>query len=186
MIYPDRITDYNRTTEQLEELIVFCVCVAGHNAMTTAQRLDRLFTQLSAYVAPFYALRRCQGGILPKLLRKVGIGCYNKRAEYLIDLINKGLNLRTCSVEDLEKVKGIGPKTARFFVLHSRPNVNDIAVLDTHVLKFMKDHGYDVPKSTPTGKRYRQLEIEFLKLATQSGMSVANFDLMIWNDYRNR
>lgn len=185
MIYPDRITNYNRTNEELEELIVFCVCVAGHNAMTTAQRLDRLFTQLSAYVAPFYALRQCQE-ILPRLLRKVGIGCFNKRAEYLKDLINKGLNLRTCSVEDLEKVKGIGPKTARFFVLHSRQGVNDIAVLDTHVLKFMKDNGYDVPKSTPTGKRYRQLEIEFLKLAAQSHMNVADFDLSIWNDYRNR
>lgn len=186
MIYPDRITDYNRTTEQLEEFIVFCVCVAGHNAMTTAQRLERLFIKLSAHVAPFYALRRCQGGILPTMLRKAGIGCYKKRSEYLIDLINKGLNLRTCSVADLETVKGIGPKTARFFVLHSRKDVNDIAVLDTHVLKFMKDNGYDVPKSTPTGKRYLYLESEFLKLARQSNVSVAEFDLAIWNDYRNR
>lgn len=185
MIYPDRITDYNRTTEQLEELIVFCVCVAGHNAMTTAQRLERLFLNLDAHHAPFKTLKRVQDS-LPILLRKVGIGCFNKRAGFIADLINKGLNLRTCPIADLEKVKGIGPKTARFFVLHSRKDVNDIAVLDTHVLKFMKDNGHDVPKSTPTGKRYRQLEVEFLKLAARSNMSVADFDLSIWNDYRNR
>lgn len=183
MIYPDRITNYERTTEELEELIIFCICVAGHNAFHTAKQLDKLFTKLSAYVAPFYALKRIRQRLVP-MLRWAKIGCHNKRAKYIKDLLDKNLNLRTCSVKELESIKGIGPKTARFFILHSRRDVNDIAVLDTHVLKFMRDEGHQVPKSTPTGKHYLRLEAEFLKLARKSNKSVAEFDLEIWNKYR--
>jgi thermostable 8-oxoguanine DNA glycosylase len=41
--------------------------------------------------------------------------------------------------------------------------------------------GYDVPASTPTGKRYRVLEGIFLELARKSGMTPAEYDYHIWS-----
>jgi thermostable 8-oxoguanine DNA glycosylase len=115
-------------------------------------------------------------------LRNAGIGCYNMKASYFFDLIYSDINLKKCSVEELEKIKGIGPKTARCFLLHSRPNQN-YAGIDTHILKFLAAKGFEVPKSTPTGRRYRELEKEFVKLAKKAKKSVAEYDLEIWNEY---
>jgi thermostable 8-oxoguanine DNA glycosylase len=97
-------------------------------------------------------------------------------------LVNSKLNLRTCTVEDLESVYGIGSKTARCFIIHSRPDAN-CAGLDTHILKFLKSKGHDVPSSTPGRKQYKQLEQVFLGYVKQSGKSVAEFDLGVWNSY---
>src|SRR5690606_28462084 len=71
-------------------------------------------------------------------------------------------SLKTCSVEDLESITGVGPKTARFFVLHSRPN-SRIAVIDTHILKYLRTQGIDAPKGTPPkGEKYSRFEGEFI------------------------
>ncbi|NBP02621.1 MAG: hypothetical protein EBU90_21370 [Proteobacteria bacterium] len=100
----------------------------------------------------------------------------------MLDLASRGLDLKTCSVSDLESVRGIGPKTARCFLMHSRRGAR-YAGLDTHALKYMREKGIDVPKSTPTGKKYLELEAKFLELADRSGKSVAEFDLEIWRHY---
>ena len=91
-------------------------------------------------------------------------------------------NLKNVSVEELESIKGIGSKTARFFVLHSRPKVRH-AVLDTHILKWMGSLGVNVPKATPPKKKYKELEEKFLALADERKMSVADLDLHIWKTY---
>lgn len=93
-------------------------------------------------------------------------------------------NADLLDLEDLEAIPGIGPKTARCFLIHSRPD-QQYAGLDTHVLKFLRDKGHEVPASTPTGKKYKELEKVFLQYAAESGMTVADFDLAIWNQYRS-
>ena len=90
-------------------------------------------------------------------------------------------SLTTITVSELEMVRGIGPKTARFFVLHSRPN-QQIAVLDTHILAWMRSNGVNAPKATPTLKRYLVLEDYFLREAWSRGMSPADLDLAIWKE----
>ena len=123
---------------------------------------------------------------LAQTLKYYGIGCYNSKARTFYELAVakfKGeLDLRTCSASDLEKIHGIGPKTARCFILHSRKNAQ-VAGLDTHMLKHLKSLGYDVPKSTPTGKKYLELEKVVLSLAKRAKMTPASYDLHIWNKY---
>lgn len=162
MIDPNDIVRYNYTDEQLEELFIFCICVAGKKASTIAPKVDSLFAYLQVFTQ-----ERCplQYGYawpldLNDTMKTLGIGCYNQKAETLYDFISQdpSIDLHTCTVEDLEKVKGIGPKTSRFFLMSSRPNVR-YAALDTHLLKFLRDSGVkNVPKSTPSGKKYLTLE----------------------------
>ena len=187
MVDPSNITNYNLTSKQLEEHILFWVFAAGHNANSTAKGLERFLGFINGNKEPFKAIRTVVANKgwsrIQQFLSISGLGCWQKKTRAIKELVEKNLNLKTCSVEDLEGIYCIGPKTARCFILHSRPGVDNIAGLDTHILKYMRDEGIDVPKGSPSGKKYLELEQKFLELAAQSEMSLAEFDLHLWNKY---
>ena len=177
-IDPTKITNYKRETEELEKFLIFCACVAGKNSQRTARAIEILLGDETG--SPFLRIKKMvKKNTLIEGLRKSGIGQYSRLSKCLEEMANSGFDLRKVTVEELESIHGIGPKTSRFFILHSRRN-QKIAVLDTHILKYMSKLGYTVPKSTPSGKRYKELEQEFLLLAKESKMSPAELDLKIW------
>lgn len=186
MIDPSNITNYNLTDYELEEHLIFWVLAAGKNGTTAAKLLEKLLYKLGGLKgSPFEKIRRYSIiGNLAQLMQLCGIGCYNNKSRTLIELANAGLDLSACLAADLEKIYGIGPKTARCFLLHSREGVR-LSGLDTHMLKHLREAGVeDVPKSTPSSKKkYMILEQEVLRLADEAGMSPSGFDLMIWNRY---
>jgi endonuclease III len=187
VIWERELTKYNRTTEELEEFILFAITVAGHNANTTAHSLEKLLTTLNfPRVSPFHAIRygiRTRGKHFPELIQECGIGCFNQRARSYQALVESNINLHSCSVDELEEIPGIGKKTSRFYMLHSREGYRG-AALDTHILKFLRESGVpDVPKTTPGSKKtYQRLEQAFLELVPP-GIAVADFDLNIWKRY---
>lgn len=61
-----------------------------------------------------------------------------------------------------------------------------IACLDTHVLKYLGELGHDVPKTTPTGKKYRELEKAFIEHCDEVGKDIATLDLEVWNRYARK
>jgi thermostable 8-oxoguanine DNA glycosylase len=67
-------------------------------------------------------------------------------------------------------------------VLHSRPD-QQIAVLDTHILKWLREQGYNVPKATPPKARYTIIEKDFLTECDKAGKTPAELDLEIWKSY---
>jgi len=184
MIDPNNITNFNSTEKELQEVLLFWVCAAGKTASTTARNLDKLLNNLEGG-PPFEKIKKAGLKKLPQTLKNFGIGCYNLKAKSIWELVNSNLNLRTCSIEDLEDIYGIGPKTARCFIIHSRRDAN-CAGLDTHILKFLRSKGHNAPKSTPsTKKQYKKFEDMFLGYAKESGHSIAEFDLNIWRYYAN-
>jgi len=194
MIDPSNITNYKMTDAELEENILFWVCAAGKNAITSAKGLESLLNTMERHLcyrsrAPFACIREYSSmwdkRAFPELLKSHGIGCYNNKSKTMTELAYSHIDLRNCTVGDLECIKGIGPKTARCFLIHSRTDAKH-AGLDTHILKFLTDMGYIVPASTPTGKKYRQIEELFLKIADASGVGVSAFDLLIWNIYSGK
>lgn len=189
MINPDRITDYNRNDRELEEFMVFSVCAAGKNANTTARILNDTVFAFSKNLrkTPIEYLTS-ENINTSRFLKFIGIGCYNNRAKTFHQLTEKiSANkkfLKVANVDDLESIYGIGPKTARFFIMHSRPNQR-IAALDTHILKELNAQGVVAPRNTPPkGRRYNQLEKEFVRLADVAQMSVADYDLFVWKKWR--
>lgn len=185
MIDPTKITNFNSTNEQLEEVLLFWVLVAGKTASIISKSLEKILSSLSGST-PFEKIRGVDKNNLPTLLKDHGIGCFNIKARALWELVNSNLDLKTCSVDDLEKIYGIGPKTSRCFLIHSRPNVQ-YAALDTHILKYLRDSGRVVPKATPSSKKlYRKFEKIFLDDAKYYGYAVAEFDLALWNKYASK
>jgi thermostable 8-oxoguanine DNA glycosylase len=121
-------------------------------------------------------------GHLTEQLKRHKLGQYNRIEKAFRGILQFEGRLDTVTLEELESVDGIGPKTARFFLLHSRPN-QKIAVLDTHILKFLSEKGYNVPKATPSKKKYGQIEKDFLTECEKAGKDVAEMDLEIWKSY---
>lgn len=185
LVDPANVINFNRTDAELELWWLFSGVVAGKTASTQARLLNEFLLSLEPgddVDTPFTRIARAEAqGVLKDKLIESRLGQFNRLYKQFVQSLD--LNLRTCTVEDLEKIHGCGPKTARMFVMMSRPNQR-VAALDTHVLKHLRAHGHQTPETTPQSKReYRRLEEEFLKLADASGMSVADYDLSVWKQY---
>ena len=189
MVDPIHLTKFDRTEVELEEMALFSLLVAGKNALTTAKGLDRFLQRTHLGLdkfEPFVSLRSFTQNMIEAMLSSSGIGCYKSKSIGVYQLANSGLNLSTCTADDLETIHGIGLKTSRMFILHSRRNA-EVACLDVHILRYMADRKYDVPKTTPSSKKkYLEIQDKFLTLAKSSGLSVAEFDLQSWNNYRKK
>ena len=181
------VLDYqDASISELEEFMLFCIAVAGKNAVTTARLLDSF---LSSYVpirweSPFEYIRAHRNlKTLGRLMCFHGFGCWRMKSRGFWEIARSGIDLRTADTDELEGIYGIGPKTSRFFVLHTQPNAR-CACLDTHILKFLRDQGHDAPKITPSSKRqYRFLEGLFLKECDKRKVDPKTFDLKIWTKY---
>lgn len=198
MINPKQITKFDRTQSELEEFLIFCVLVAGKNSTQAAQKTADLIEaarEVSHKAAPFDALRsvyadHCKGlaSSFRDWLASVKVGQHNRFAVTFAELVTLSF-LDTVTFSRLEKIHGIGPKTARFFCLHSNPNYTNLAVLDTHILKWLKQHFEDTPKSTPpAGKAYRKHELRWLDKSAElmPEISPAERDLTVWKSFAQK
>ena len=186
MIDPNDVTNYKRSNDELLEFWLFCLFVRGKNADVQAQKLNEFLTFLGG-IDTFVRHKRVT---VDQALRIVKAGQYNSLVQAIMETIlairQDADFLRKATVSDLEKIKGVGPKTARFFVLHTRPK-SSVAVLDTHILNYLNaSMDLKVPRATPGDpKKYVELEEAFLLQADFEGVDPAAFDLAIWKASRD-
>lgn len=185
MVIPSQITNFTRSPAELQEFAVYCVASAGKQAEQQAAKVGELLQpamqpegEPMAYLADLDRY-----GCLEDELRRHRLGQYGRIGKAVRGLVKIAPRLASVSVPELESIYGIGPKTARFFVLHSRPR-QELAVLDTHVLSFLRRNGVNAPRQTPSGKRYVELESAFLRICDKAGLEPAAFDLYVWNSER--
>jgi thermostable 8-oxoguanine DNA glycosylase len=193
MINPYSITNYNRTVPELEEFILFCIVVAGKTAYIQARKLDEFLLSVKArlmmpeQVSPFQIIKSAeQHGILFEEIKKAKLGQYKKINSAFKYISEKEYNLNRMTPKILEEIPGVGMKTSRFFLLHSDIFYKDkIAILDTHILKFIKENIDErAPKSTPVIPiTYKYWEDLFLHWCETNNKNVADFDLEVWKSY---
>ncbi|NJO62828.1 MAG: hypothetical protein HC836_32775 [Richelia sp. RM2_1_2] len=152
-------------------------------AKVTARALATLLQPTS--LSPFNYIRfLLQNGGLEGELRRARIGQYARLVRLLTEVMNRNICLRTCSVEDLESLPGIGPKTARFFILHTRLD-QTYAVLDVHIMRWLNEEGYEAPVRPRNNEEYAFWETIFLNHADNytklfTNVKIAELDLLIW------
>lgn len=188
IIDPKQITDYERTDNELQTFWLFCIMVAGKNSDTTSKALTKIIGDLDPWDNPFDGIKRIGFEGLKDILQKYRTGQYNRIARAIWQSLN--VDLKKCSVEDLTKIHGVGPKTARFFLLHSREFCDEI-VLDTHILRWMREKcGIEnVPDNTPqSASKYAELSETCKSLMEENypGLSLAKIDLLIWTEMSGR
>src|SRR5580698_1559120 len=156
MIDPNNVTNASRTAAELEEFLLFCVVVAGKNADQQAAKLERFLSGRK----PFAHIRAShKGGTLDDQLKAVRLGKYALLGRSFRELAHSRIDLATCTWEELTGFPGIGIKTSKFFILHSRA-AQMHGVLDTHVLAWMREHWSsaapgraEVPRHSPQDPR---------------------------------
>jgi len=199
MIDPNAVTDTARTDAQLEEFLLFCVVVAGKNADQQARKLEAFLQGRE----PFALIRSLKGAELGAQLRRVKLGKYALLTRSFRALAGSGLDLRRCAWADLAALPGIGIKTAKFFVLHSRPGQMH-GVLDTHVLAWMRGKEQrsrpgrlEIPRHSPQDPAaYAFWESLYFGLVCETHhqtcgacaqpINWARVDLDLWKEQRSR
>jgi thermostable 8-oxoguanine DNA glycosylase len=180
---PHQITNYNRSVEELQAFWLFAILAAGKKAVIQAQKLAEFLQPIeNEDIRPFeYLMGLTHLNALDDAIREHKLGQYNRVSRCFTESMR--LDMEKVDVYDLERIYGVGPKTARFFLLHSRED-EELAVLDTHILRWMREElGVNAPKTTPTGDKYAELEEIFLEHANSLNISPADLDLSIWKRY---
>ena len=174
---------------RLQEWFIFGVCVPGKSADQTARKVEALledmgvqdgvkFTSLTPFARVQVSIKL---GKLGYYLRKHKLGQYRRINKALRGMIK--VNPATVTLEELESIHGVGAKTSRMLLLYTRPD-QEMIPLDTHILKWLRAHDYDAPKSTPPpGKKYRELELAFLAEGKKRGLTAKEWDTQVWQQY---
>jgi thermostable 8-oxoguanine DNA glycosylase len=189
-IEPTKITNYERTEAELESFLLFCVIVAGKNSDWAAGKIEGMFRGCAEDHTPLDFINNCGVGLRNYLVANK-VGQYNRIERCFSQLAELKLSLgsiRKMTLDDLLNVFGIGPKTARFFLLHSRKNIK-VAVLDVHILKWLGTIFENAPTSTPTSKKsYEYWEKAFLSMAETNfpNLTIADLDLYLWMKFSGR
>jgi hypothetical protein len=188
MIDPTNITRYDRGDDDLEQFATFCVAVAGKNSTQASRKTQELCDHLGTG-RPLWGLRGMEPGEIDRVCRVVGLAPYARVVPALSAL--RYCDLRAVTLSDLLTIRGIGHKTARMFLLHTRPGVEAV-VLDVHILRWLKKSARmrSIPRATPgkTTTLYARIErraIDFIK-RNHPGVSFAQFDLATWRAMSNR
>ena len=187
MINPAEVTNYNRTQSELEEFILFCINVAGKKSSIEAPKLEVFIERakdITKESTPFNCIRKLiKLGRLQEIMHWAKLSPYAQRHNSYVSVVMIK-DLQTVTLNRLLQVPGIGLKTARFFLSHSREDFDE-PMLDTHILRFLRDQGYtNAPKSTPSNIGiYNYYANVFKMFARTLGKSVTDLDLEIWKQY---
>ena len=210
-IDPLNITDFERNDFSLQSFFLFAVAVAGKPSGITAEKINSMVELfMESWVEnPAYQEGHLDvpDGPLKHLidltteciwwddispagrnLRHIKLGKYKQWDKLLewfgFEVRDANYFLRTATLEQLLEIPGVGDKTARFFLLHSRKG-EEVVPLDTHILKFVGKTFSDCPKITPRGRAYNFWEERAKRLfkreiETNNYSSFAEVDLAIW------
>lgn len=185
----DVLNKFDKNLFYKESFLLFSVLVAGKSSEMIKNKTNALIFEIIGDHEPESLFNT----IIEKykdnnfeefinLLKKHKTGKYNLLLKFINDIKFFNINLNNCSIEDLEKISGIGKKSSRFFMMYNRLDQENIAVLDTHILKFLHLNGFDVPNQTPTGKKYDEIEQMFLEIAKniEPKMTIRELDFKLW------
>lgn len=188
-----REEDARSSAEAAQWWLLYAVMVANKPADQTETKLTHVLASAGAAIqTPFERIRTMAGrGDLGDVIRHERTGQYTRIEAAFRDVAIKlppvaGDDPRNWSLETIQSIPGVGPKTARWYWLLLYPEA-PVAALDTHVLKFLRDNGSpDAPRATPpAGRRYRMLERTFVTLAHEIGTTPRELDYFAWAVYRN-
>lgn len=175
------------TKHERERFLIHAILVAGKSATFGATKTELLLMGAGPD-GPFDYIRRLKReGRLRAVIEETKTGNYTKVEAAFNDIAESTIDVETCKYEDLRKIHGVGPKTARYFLMYTREDTDDeyAVALDRHTLHWLRDCGYKkAPLSTPQDEdEYLFWARAFVNEARKAGMTVRQADTHAWNKF---
>jgi len=176
----------SKSQAKIFEELAFCLFTPGSKALNSEKAVTRLRRA--------GLLFKGEKDAVSKQLRSL-VRFHNNKASFLISARKFFINndefsirkkLKTESPFDIRdwlvtRIKGIGYKEASHF-LRNIGFGNDLAILDTHILKNLKKHKIiDNIPPTLTGKRYIIIEEEMRRFSKRTRIPMDALDLLFWS-----
>ncbi len=185
----ERLEDFkevwNRPEEDIFAELCFCLCTPQTRARTCDAFITRVKSSGLLFRGTEKEIRNYMKGIR---------FCENK-SRYIINARNFFTEEGKIRVKPriekyapgeartwlVKNIKGLGMKEASHFLRNVGLGKN-LAILDRHILKNLKIYGVieEVPNCL-TAKRYREIEEKMKKFSKNSGIPLAELDLLFWS-----
>jgi hypothetical protein len=178
-----------------QKFLLTGLAVTGRHAVIQQKKVNTLISNIARWVDDttpvFDILTRIPSRIFRitvlRELKAVSLGQYDRTADAICWLANEHLKdpqfFESVTRDYLVGCPGIGWKTASFYEMYSKQKPW-CAVLDVHILRWLRSLGVTVPHQTPQSyKKYREIEDRFLSEANAQGVTpetLAGFDFALW------
>lgn len=175
----------NPCTRTRQEFLLFCICVAGKKADVIVPKLrrfleysdlanryvDPMLTSSLVCTAPFDLIKWMEiyDG-LEIYLKSVKMGRYSILVQSMSACAHH-IDVNDTSVQELMSIPGIGPKTARYFMVYAHDQ--RYAIVDTHVKRFLVMLDIDC-------RHYDLMERSYLYICNKIGYDPRKLDNIIW------
>jgi len=182
-----RLKEFKRPLkdEEIFEELAFCLLTPQSKAKVCWEAIKRLSDNKILLNGSKEEIKKHLNGVRFK----------NKKAEFIIEARkfftrNGKIKIKdiissfksTCELRKflVKNIKGMGYKEASHF-LRNIGLGDELAILDRHILKNMKNYGVinEIPKSI-TSRKYEKLEEKFKVFSKKCSIPVAHLDLLLW------
>ena len=186
-----RLLEFKRMMSESNERIfaelAFCICtpqtkaVSAWNSITTLINNGLLYKGSIEEIASFLKgvrFRKNKAKYIVDARKKFTVDGKIQIKEFLLSFVDP-LELREWLVKN---VKGIGMKEASHFIRNMGLSDNQIAILDVHILKNLKEFGVieKIPKSL-TKKEYIKIEDKMKEFSKRIGIPIDELDMLLWS-----
>lgn len=176
----------NETNERIFAELAFCICTPRSKALNAWASIKTLANNGLLYrgdaqqILPFLKVRfsKNKANYIVEARKKFTVDGKIQIKEFLHSFIDP-VELREWLVENL---KGLGMKEASHFLRNIGLSENQLAILDTHILKNLKELGIikKIPKKL-TKREYLKIEDKMKEFSRQINIPLDALDLLFWS-----
>jgi N-glycosylase/DNA lyase len=178
----------NQSDERIFAELAFCICtpqskaIAAWNAITALMKNNLLFSGSAQQIRPFLNVVRFADNKSKYIVEARNFFTKNSRLKIKekICSFKNAFELRNWLIEN---VKGIGIKEASHFIRNIGFNYeNQLAILDRHILKNLKEFGVvDKLPNTLTKKKYFEIEDKMRRFSEKIKIPMYELDMLLWS-----
>jgi N-glycosylase/DNA lyase len=177
----------NENNERIFAELAFCICtpqtkaISAWNSISVLMNNGLLYRGSVEEIVPFLKnvrFRKNKAKYIVEARKKFTVDGKIQIKEFLLSFIDP-LELREWLVKN---VKGIGMKEASHFIRNIGFSENQLAILDVHILKNLKELGVieKIPKNL-TKKEYIKIEDKMKGFSKRIGIPLDELDLLFWS-----
>lgn len=177
---------FKMSDEKLFSELAFCIltpqsrATTSWNAIQTLERNGLLFTGNEKEIMPFLQAIRFGETKSKRIVENRKFLMENGKLKIKERISNMNPSrLREWLTENID---GYGMKEASHFIRNVGLSDNQLAILDVHILRNLKELGVidEIPKSV-TKKKYLEIEGKMKHFAREVGINLDELDILLWS-----